>query len=332
MTISNVSDSRIQYNGDDSTTAFATGFVFLDEGDLEVYVGNTLQTLTTHYTVSGGGSPAATGTVTMVTAPATGEVLTIRRNTARTQSTDYVTNDAFPAETHEAALDRLTLLVQELDEKISRTTIQSVTTTTDDLTLPAPAASKYLKWNSAGTALENADGTATANAEWVFIDSTTLSSGTSSVTFTGMSGYDEYLIIIDGATVESSSAFLSFTYAITGASYLTDGYEYIVSNGGAFSGTTGTSIAMSASSTGGFSGHIRIKDGSSSKFPKIDSEIAYHNTQPSVSAGEYITKAAFSRDASADRRGSVTAVKITVNSSTLDGGTVRLLGFNYPSA
>ncbi|NIV29431.1 MAG: hypothetical protein GWN58_07955, partial [Anaerolineae bacterium] len=54
------------------------------ESDLKVYLvaadgTETLQTITTHYTVTGGGTPAATGTVEMVTAPATGETLVILR-------------------------------------------------------------------------------------------------------------------------------------------------------------------------------------------------------------------------------------------------------------
>lgn len=116
MTIAKT-DSSASYAGDDVTTAFSFPYRFFDDTDLSVYVVDslgvsTLQTLTTHYTVSNTDTEAG-GTVTMVTAPATGETLLIERNIPSTQSVDYQTNDAFPAETHEAALDRLTLISQQ---------------------------------------------------------------------------------------------------------------------------------------------------------------------------------------------------------------------------
>ena len=118
MTVSSTISPTITYNGNGSTTAFSTSFVFLESGDLVVTLidsggTETVQTIITEYTVSGGSGSA--GTVTMVTAPASGEQLRIERATAKTQLTDYIENDSFPAESHEAALDRLTLIAQELE-------------------------------------------------------------------------------------------------------------------------------------------------------------------------------------------------------------------------
>lgn len=122
MTVSSTTTPTITYNGNGSTTAFSTVFVFLAEGDLVVTLidsggTETVQTITTEYTVSGG--DGAVGTVTMVTAPASGEQLRIDRVTAKTQLTDYIENDSFPAESHELALDRLTLISQELSLSVS---------------------------------------------------------------------------------------------------------------------------------------------------------------------------------------------------------------------
>lgn len=110
----------LEYAGNDVTTAFSVTWPFftgtlvvtaIDDDGVE-----TVKTITTHYTVSGGtdanGLPA-TGTVTMLTAPATGTQLRIERSTPKTQAAVYTENDAFPAKTHEAALDKLTLLHQE---------------------------------------------------------------------------------------------------------------------------------------------------------------------------------------------------------------------------
>ena len=116
MTISTTS-SRISYNGNGVTTIFAFPYRFLDQGHLVVVSidslgAETVKTITTHYTVSGAGDPAG-GSVTMLTAPATGTRLVIYRDTDVTQETDYVSGDPFPAESHETALDKLTMIMQE---------------------------------------------------------------------------------------------------------------------------------------------------------------------------------------------------------------------------
>ena len=49
----------------------------------------------------------------MLAAPATGTRLVIYRDTEVVQETDYTSGDAFPAESHERALDRLTMILQE---------------------------------------------------------------------------------------------------------------------------------------------------------------------------------------------------------------------------
>src|SRR5690606_13017232 len=110
MTISTTS-SRISYNGNGVTTIFAFPYRFLNQGHLVVVSidslgAETVKTITTHYTVSGAGDPAG-GSVTMLTAPATGTRLVIYRDTDVTQETDYVSGDPFPAESHETALDKL---------------------------------------------------------------------------------------------------------------------------------------------------------------------------------------------------------------------------------
>ena len=52
--------------------------------------------------------------------PNTHQVI-ILREVAIKQETDYVAGDAFPAETHEAALDKLTFITTQLSERIDRT-------------------------------------------------------------------------------------------------------------------------------------------------------------------------------------------------------------------
>ena len=124
MTVSSTV-TRVTYTGNGVTTAFATTFPFFDAAEIEVVErviatgAETVKTLTTHYTVTGGAG--ATGTVTAVTgAPSSAVQWVLRRVTARTQEIDYTPNDPFPAETHEQGLDRLKMNVQELAEEQSR--------------------------------------------------------------------------------------------------------------------------------------------------------------------------------------------------------------------
>jgi len=123
--------------GNGSTTAFSFTFKVFASSEVKVYVrtdstgAETLKaegTGSANYSVSGVGS-ASGGTVTFVTAPASGETVVIRRNTAQTQGTDYVENDPFAAEDHETALDKLTHIVQEVQEQLDRSIKASRTNT-----------------------------------------------------------------------------------------------------------------------------------------------------------------------------------------------------------
>lgn len=116
--------SSVSYNGNGSTQIFAVPFYFLDDSHLRVILRaadgtETVQTITTNYTVSGAGNQDG-GSVTMLAAPASGVTLAIVRNVPATQETDYVANDPFPAESHERALDKLTMLIQQAGFDISR--------------------------------------------------------------------------------------------------------------------------------------------------------------------------------------------------------------------
>ena len=144
------------YSGNGSTTAFTYNFAINSTSELVVIIRSstgteTVKSITTHYTVADAG--AAGGTVTMGSAPASGETLVLIRDTSLTQETDYVANDPFPAETHEAALDKLQMQIQEVQEevdrslKISRTNTMTSTSFTNDAT---SRASKVLSFDSAG--------------------------------------------------------------------------------------------------------------------------------------------------------------------------------------
>jgi len=143
--------NKVQYNGDGGTLPFAYEFRFFDDTDLEVILLDasnveTVQTLTTNYTVSNTGTEAG-GTVTMIVAPAVGEKLTIVGAIPETQGTDYTGNDPFPAETHETALDRLTRMAQQTSE-ISERSLRVTASDTASLEIPFDRASTFLGFDA----------------------------------------------------------------------------------------------------------------------------------------------------------------------------------------
>jgi hypothetical protein len=127
----------------------------LDQDDLRVYVNDTLQTIGTHYTVTGVGA-AAGGNVVFVSAPTAGSSVLITKDGVEfTQETDYVENDSFPAESHENALDKLTNIAQKIWDYTRRSIKLKITSSLTDLEFPDPEADKYLAWNSTKTAIVN---------------------------------------------------------------------------------------------------------------------------------------------------------------------------------
>ena len=127
MTVSSET-SKVTYSGNGSTDTFAYTFLILDDDEIlvqkKVTSTGVLTTLikTTDYTVSGVGE-AAGGNIVLVD-PATdapsGSQIVLTRNMTLTQETDYNEYDNFPAESHEEALDRLTMIDQQQSEELDR--------------------------------------------------------------------------------------------------------------------------------------------------------------------------------------------------------------------
>ena len=123
MTVSS-STSKVSFSGNGSLTTFAYSFKIFDQDDLTVILRaadgtETVQTITTHYTVTGVGS-ASGGNVVFGTPPANGVTVVILREQPLTQGLDLVANDPFPAESLEEALDKLVFMTQKHEEELSR--------------------------------------------------------------------------------------------------------------------------------------------------------------------------------------------------------------------
>jgi len=185
MTVS-ASTSRADYTGNGVTTAFTVPFYFLDNTHLIVYrtqlstgVVTTLA-LTTDYTVTGAGVSSG-GTVTCLVAPTSDQRISILRNISLDQLTHYVDNDPFPASSHENALDKLTMIAQQLTEAINRA-VTAAPNATGSMALPSATASQLIGWNASATGLTNVD-------------------PNSLLTVAGSSGFSKQLFSGDGVTV-----------------------------------------------------------------------------------------------------------------------------------
>ncbi len=124
----------------------------LASGDLVVYVGGVQ---TTAFTVTGVGN-AGGGNVVLTSAPSAGVTVLITKDGVEfTQETDYMANDAFPAESHEDALDKQTNIAIKIWDYVRRSIKVGITSSATDLEFPAGQASKLIGWDSTGLLIQN---------------------------------------------------------------------------------------------------------------------------------------------------------------------------------
>jgi len=118
MTIS-ATTLRNQYTGDGSTVDFNITFSLTSKTEAKVYLKEistgiyTEKTEVTHFNFDA--NPPTK--ITFLTAPSSLYQVHIVRSNPLTQTTDYLNTGPFLAETHEGALDKMTKLMQELDDR-----------------------------------------------------------------------------------------------------------------------------------------------------------------------------------------------------------------------
>jgi hypothetical protein len=127
-------DNKVTYACDGTRRAFEFGFKIFAPTDLVVVAENALNgeqtplTLNEGFTVRGVNAEySGGGTVTTAEVwPAT-HTLTILRRVGMLQETDYRSTETFSAAAHEAAMDRMTMMIQQLAETLGRALRVSVT-------------------------------------------------------------------------------------------------------------------------------------------------------------------------------------------------------------
>ena len=123
MTVSNQKNVA-SYVGNGIVKEFTAPFKFFEQKNIEVYVSSESQpvkklVLNDDYFVFGENEENG-GSVIFKKAPQAGEKVVIVRVIEMTQEVDYRENEVFPAKTHERTLDKLTMIAQQISERISR--------------------------------------------------------------------------------------------------------------------------------------------------------------------------------------------------------------------
>lgn len=172
MTVSS-STTKNSRSANGTQHSFAYDFKIFAAADLEVIVRTTagtetIQTLDTNYIVTGAGNASGGNVLFKFNTgdasnahhdastdhrPANTTTVIMRRKLTLTQGTDYVENDPFPAAAHEDALDRLTMVTQQIQEEVDRSIKASTGNTFSGATFTLSAtdrANKIFAFDSSG--------------------------------------------------------------------------------------------------------------------------------------------------------------------------------------
>ena len=168
MTVSSSTSRSGPYVGAGTVGPFVIDFRFIADSHLEVIKTEiatgieTTLTLTTDYSVTGTGNDGG-GELTLTSALSSSYTLTIQLDVPITQELDYLQSDAFPAQSHEDGLDKLTQIAQILNRILGRTIrAPEAAAAFDELPAAATRANRTLGFDSSGnpTILTPADGSA----------------------------------------------------------------------------------------------------------------------------------------------------------------------------
>lgn len=227
MTVLDV-PNYIYYAGDGGTTSFPFPYKFFDDAEINVYsITSTATTLLgAGYSISKTGSaPYDSCDIVMTAAPASGTTLYIERICDISQEVDLPTGGAFRESVIEGALDKITMLCQQLDRDIGRGIKIPVALASSgaDLDFPSPVSNYIIGWDAAGTALESKS----VSSLGAVVTNTFTESFLSGVTdaqgmrdFSGVSTAAQILAVINADAHTQQINNLSFTVTASGTSLI----------------------------------------------------------------------------------------------------------------
>jgi hypothetical protein len=244
MTVNSSSNVKT-YTGNAVAVAFSTTFQFIVAGDIKVYVDGVLKTITTDYTVTGGGG--ATGTVTFNSAPSLGAAIILQRLVDYIQDTDFANFDGNPADVTEAQFDLVVMQTQQLEEATNRSLQVPLGSEGISLVLPTPDAGKALVWNEAENALENSSENIVTLLDDVTAQAAIATSAANAASSAAVTASAAALAAAASASLANSQTLVpSFSFA---GLIITIGTFSIIDASGVSVSVSGSSITAKVSST-----------------------------------------------------------------------------------
>lgn len=255
MTVTASTRKAGPYAGNGVATSYPFYFKVFDKKGLQVVLTDaggaaTTLVLDSDYSVllsaDQDASPGGTITYPILGSPmAAGLTLTAIGGTTYDQATDITNTSRFLPQVIENALDKVTILIQQLKE-VSDRTLQAAVGTTVKLLFPAPSSGKFIRWRSDLLGLENADaGTDSMALQGLLADATSevhgayligyKPKGTAAVPRTVVSKLREIVSALDfgaigdGVVNDSIALQAALNYlaaAGSGALYLPGGHTY----------------------------------------------------------------------------------------------------------
>ena len=216
-------ENTVSYTGNGNATQFNFTFKTLDEAHIETHLDGILQSGGYVVTLNPDQDAIAGGNVTFTLPPASNIAVTVQREVPLTQLVDYQPYDPFPAETHEKALDKLTMEIQQVNEEVERALQAPIGADPSvSLILPPPSSGKALAWKIDESGLENVPaassllGSSVSTEEHIATDGQTIfimnalhydyASNNTAVYINGVKQLrSAYTIFIDEVTIELSS-------------------------------------------------------------------------------------------------------------------------------
>jgi hypothetical protein len=238
MTINSSTRIAGPYTGNGSTTAFPFSFKVFSTAEVTVVQTNlslieTTLTLGTNYTVALNANQNSNpgGTVNMVTAPASGFLITLTSSLGYTQTLDLTNQGGFYPSTINDALDRATIQIQQLNEQVGRSVKVNISSSVSpaDLinTIISSAASATTSATNAANSASNAATSATSASGSASSASTSATTATSQASAASTSATNAAASASTAttqvalATTQASNASTSATNAATSASTAT---------------------------------------------------------------------------------------------------------------
>lgn len=149
----NDTPNRIRYVATSGQTAFAVPFEFLANSEIKIYRNGSLLLLTTNYTLTGAGSEGG-GTATLLVGATLNDDILIIRDIAVERQGDFPVSGPFDVASLNQQLDRLTMMLRDLETRIERRLLRLAVTdfpeTMGDLPVKASRAAKVLGFDANG--------------------------------------------------------------------------------------------------------------------------------------------------------------------------------------